>query len=82
MSEQKYSLVCRRCNGSLKMDSYTIDTFTCQNKHVFYFKCSDCDDFSATAIANIPPSQWPEMMDSDTLNKLSKEYNDALNQHG
>ncbi len=82
MNEQKFSLSCKRCQAPLKMDSYTIDTFTCQNKHVFYFKCTGCDDFSATAIANIPESQWPDMMDKETLESLTKEYHDAMKQHG
>lgn len=82
MNDQKFSFSCCRCKAPLKMDSYTIDTFTCQNKHVFYFKCTQCDDFSATAMANIPSSKWPEMMDKKTFEKLSKEYAEAMSKHG
>jgi len=82
MTEQKFKRICTRCQAPLEMDSYTIDTFTCQNKHIFYFKCTSCDDFSATAIANIPESEWPSMMDAETLQKLTTEYHAALKQHG
>ena len=44
-----FSLDCKKCSCKLEMDSYAIDTHTCQNKHVFFFKCPECGGFSATA---------------------------------
>jgi len=73
-----FSLDCKKCNCKLAMDSYAIDTHTCQNKHVFFFKCPECGGFSATAMANIPQDIWPEFIPADKLQKVITEYNLAM----
>ncbi|MFK5986319.1 MAG: hypothetical protein QM479_12970 [Pseudomonadota bacterium] len=71
-----FSLNCSRCSTPLVMNDFAIDK-TCQNKHVFYFECSECGDFSATAMANIPQQQWPEFIAADRLDEVLIEYNAA-----
>ncbi len=71
-----FSLNCSRCSTPLKMDDYAIDK-TCQNKHVFYFECANCGDFSATAMANIPVQQWPDFIATDRLDNVLRDYDAA-----
>jgi hypothetical protein len=59
------------------MDDFAIDK-TCQNKHVFYFKCPSCDDFSATAMANIPQQQWSSFIPQNKLDEVVMKYNAAM----
>lgn len=82
MSLPNFSLECKRCKGHLELDDYAIDTATCQNKHVFFFKCSGCDDFSATAMANISQDRWHEFVPADKLDSLIKQYDEAMKKHG
>ena len=72
-----FSLNCTRCQSALELDDYAIDK-TCQNKHVFFFKCSSCDDYSATAMANIPQSQWAEFIPAEKLQEVIMKYNAAM----
>jgi hypothetical protein len=58
------------------MDDFAIDK-TCQNKHVFYFKCPSCD-FSATAMANIPQQQWSSFIPQNKLDEVVMKYNAAM----
>ncbi|MDH5765558.1 MAG: hypothetical protein OEZ38_06025 [Gammaproteobacteria bacterium] len=82
MSQAHFSLTCKRCNSQLELDDFAIDTQTCQNKHVFFFKCPGCDDFSATAMANIPQEQWYEFVPADKLDNLILAYDSAMKKHG
>ena len=77
-----FSLNCKKCNVPYALDSYAIDTFTCQNKHVFYFKCPHCGDVTATAMANIPQEQWKEFVPSDKLAELTMQFNTAMKKLG
>lgn len=77
-----FSRICKKCNVQYALDSYAIDTFTCQNKHVFYFKCPQCGDFTATAMANIPQEQWKEFVPADKLAELTMQYNTAMKKLG
>ena len=84
MSEEKYvySRICKKCNCTQELDDYAIDTHTCQNKHVFYFKCPQCSDYNATAMSNIPQDQWKEFVPADKLNELEAKYDAAMKAHG
>ena len=82
MSQPTFSLNCKRCNAHLELDDYAIDTTTCQNKHVFFFKCTGCDDFSATAMANIPQDQWHEFVPAEKLDELIQQFNAAMKKYG
>lgn len=82
MSQTAFCLNCTRCNSPLELDDYAIDTHTCQNKHVFFFKCSACDDYSATAMANIPQDQWHEFVPADKLDELIEQFNSAMKKYG
>jgi len=84
MSEEKYvySRICKKCNCAQELDDYAIDTHTCQNKHVFYFKCPQCSDYNATAMSNIPQDQWKEFVPADKLNELEAKYEAAMKAHG
>ena len=59
------------------MDSYAIDTKSCENKHTFFFKCPECDGFTATAMDNIPQKIWAEFVPKDDLDDLISKYNMA-----
>lgn len=72
-----FSLNCSRCQSALVLNDYAIDT-SCQNKHVFFFECPDCSDFSATAMANIPQQQWSEFIAADQLDEVITKYNVAM----
>lgn len=72
-----FSLECKKCKIPLKLDDFAIDK-TCQNKHVFYFECPQCDDFMATAMVNIPEEQWPDFVPADKLDNLIKDFNVAM----
>ncbi len=76
-----FSLDCK-CGGQYQLDSFAIDTFTCQNKHVFFFKCPNCGAFTATAMANIPQQRWPEFVPEDQLTDLLEQYRQATRQSG
>ena len=81
MPTSNFSLVCARkkCNGTLKLDDFAFDK-SCQGKHVFFFKCSDCDDFSATAMNNIPQDQWSDFIPEDKLIEIEAKYEAAKKQ--
>jgi len=83
MSYDKYvfSRVCKKCDCALELDDFAIDTHTCQNKHVFYFKCPQCADYLATAMANIPQAQWQEFIPSDQLTDVQAKYEAAMKSH-
>ena len=68
---------CKKCRIQMDLDSFAVDTFTCQNKHVFFFKCSTCSDFNATAMSNIPQDQWADFVPADKLGALKNAV-----QHG
>lgn len=76
-----FSLDCQ-CGGQYRLDSFAIDTFTCQNKHVFFFKCPDCGAFSATAMANIAQSRWTEFVPAEQLAALQEQYRRATRRSG
>ena len=78
---QNFSLQCKRCDSAIEMDDYAIDT-SCQGKHVFFFQCPGCQDFSATAMANIPQEQWAEFISADKLQEVIDKYNVAMKQNG
>jgi hypothetical protein len=59
------------------MNDYAIDK-TCQNKHVFFFECPDCGDFSATTMENIEQQQWHEFIPEDKLDEVVLKYNTAM----
>jgi hypothetical protein len=69
---------CKKCQLQMDLDSYAVDTFTCQNKHVFFFKCPQCSDFNATAMSNIPQTEWPNFVPPEKLPELTMQYNTAL----
>ena len=77
-----FSLNCKKCDVSYELDSFAIDTHTCQNKHVFFFKCPQCGDFTATAMANIPQEKWHEFVPADKLDSLISQYNMAMRKFG
>jgi hypothetical protein len=68
---------CKKCNINKVLDSYALDTQTCQNKHVFFFKCPQCGAFEATSTNNIPSEQWPEFMDEEMVATFSAELKAA-----
>lgn len=73
-----FSLICKKCDQAYELDSYAIDTHTCQNKHVFFFKCPQCGGFTATAMANIPQNRWHEFVPAEKLDSLVSQYNMAM----
>lgn len=77
-----FALECRQCRCALELDTYAIDTVTCQNKHVFLFKCPQCGGFSATAMANIPLERWHEFVPADQLDDLVSRYTAAVKRYG
>ncbi len=77
-----FSLTCKKCNCQYELDSFAIDTHTCQNKHVFFFKCPECSGFTATAMANIPQEKWSEFVPADKLEDLKAQYNMAMKKFG
>ena len=70
-----YFTTCKKCKCALKMDSYAIDTKSCENKHTFFFKCPECNGFTATAMDNIPQEIWAEFVPKDELDDLIRKYN-------
>ncbi len=68
---------CKKCNIPLKLNDYAIDK-TCQNKHVFFFECPQCKDYSATAMANIPQEQWHEFVPGNKLDEIIMLFNAAM----
>ncbi len=76
-----FSRICKKCNVELELDDFAIDTHTCQNKHVFFFKCPQCADYTATAMANIPQEQWKEFIPADRLNEIEAKYEAAQKAH-
>lgn len=81
-SGYQFSRVCRKCNIDMELDDFAIDTVTCQNKHVFFFKCPECGNYEATAMANIPQDQWPEFIPADKINEVEAKYEAAMKKHG
>jgi hypothetical protein len=77
-----FSLICKKCDQPYVLDSYAIDTHTCQNKHVFFFKCPQCGGFTATAMANIPQHRWHEFVAAEKLDGLISQYNMAMRKSG
>jgi hypothetical protein len=77
-----FSLDCKKCGGRYELDSFAIDTHTCQNKHVFFFKCPGCGGFTATAMANIPQQRWPEFVPAEQLDDLLQQFNRAMKKYG
>ncbi len=76
-----FSRVCKKCQCELELDDFAIDTHTCQNKHVFYFKCPQCADYLATAMANIPQDQWKEFIPAEKLTEVEAKYEAAMKNH-
>ncbi|MDH5485403.1 MAG: hypothetical protein OEY43_09245 [Gammaproteobacteria bacterium] len=76
------SRICSKCKCALTLDDFAIDTQTCYNKHVFFFTCPQCSDYSATAMANIPRPEWPEFIPADRLNEIEAKYDAATNKFG
>ncbi len=76
-----FSRICKKCNVELEMDDFAIDTHTCQNKHVFFFKCPKCADYTATAMANIPQEQWKDFIPADKLTEIEAKYEAAMKSH-
>jgi len=76
-----FSRVCKKCKCDLDFDDFAIDTHTCQNKHVFFFKCPQCSDYNATAMANIPREQWKDFIPADQLNEIEAKYEAAMKEH-
>lgn len=72
----EFTAICKRCNCNLEMDSYAIDT-SCQGKHTFFFTCPQCEDFSATAMVNIPQEKWSDFIPADKLDGIIKEFEEA-----
>ena len=77
-----FSLTCKKCDCRYQLDSFAIDTHTCQNKHVFFFKCPQCGGFTATAMANIPQDSWHEFVPAEKLEDLTAQYNKAMRKNG
>ena len=67
---------CKKCQCLLELDDFAIDK-SCQGKHVFFFKCPKCGDFSATAMNNIPMEQWPDFIPADRLTEIEAKYEAA-----
>ena len=76
-----FSRICKKCDVELELDDFAIDTHTCQNKHVFFFKCPQCGDYTATAMANIPQEQWKDFIPADRLNEVEAKYEAAMKNH-
>jgi len=72
----EFSATCKKCKCDLKMDDYAID-HSCQGKHIFSFKCPQCDDFTATAMVNIPQEKWKNFIPADKVNGIIAEFEDA-----
>lgn len=73
---------CRKCQCPLELETYAIDTVTCQNKHVFLFKCPECGDFTATAMANIRREEWHRFVPRDQLANLNARHDAAMKKYG
>ncbi len=80
--DPRYFWTCKKCNIPMQLDDFAIDTMTCQNKHVFFFKCPQCSDYNATAMANIPQENWPEFIPAEQLNEVEAKYEAAMKKHG
>jgi len=76
-SVKNQPLECKKCHCALELDTFAIDTMTCQNKHTFLFKCPQCGSYSATAMANIPQEEWPQFVPALQLPELLAQYNTA-----
>ncbi|HIJ23535.1 MAG TPA: hypothetical protein HPP64_11535, partial [Gammaproteobacteria bacterium] len=64
---QPFTLECPKCGeGTLKLDDSALDT-SCQGKHVFLFECDHCQGLSATAMNNIPTSEWHQFIAESEL---------------
>ena len=72
----EFSAHCKKCDCDLKMDDYAIDK-SCQGKHIFFFKCPQCDDFTATAMVNIPQEKWNKFIPDDRLASVIHEFEEA-----
>lgn len=80
-SRAGFSPICKKCQCPLELDTYAIDTVTCQNKHTFLFKCPQCGGFNATAMANIPQDQWHQFVPEDQLDEIMSKYNAAVKKY-
>jgi len=76
-----FTRVCKKCNVELELDDFAIDTHTCQNKHTFFFKCPQCEDYSATAMANIPQDTWKDFIPAEKLTEVEAKYEAAQKAH-
>ena len=74
LPDPSYFTTCQKCKCALAMDSYAIDTKSCDKKHTFFFKCPKCDGFSATAMANIPTQNWSAFIAADELDDVIRRY--------
>jgi hypothetical protein len=73
-----FYLTCSKCKSAMQMEDFAIDTETCQNKHVFFLRCPECNAFSATSMNNIPQDTWPEFIAKDKLDDVIEKYNRAM----
>ena len=80
-SNYEFNRICKKCDIELELDDFAIDTHTCQNKHVFFFKCPQCEDYTATAMANIPQEKWKDFIPADKLTEVEAKYEAALKAH-
>lgn len=80
-SNYEFSRICKKCDIELELDDFAIDTHTCQNKHVFFFKCPQCEDYTATAMGNIPQEKWKDFIPADKLTEVEAKYEAALKAH-
>ncbi len=68
------SMCCPRCEeGTLVLDDSALDS-SCQGKHVFFFECDHCKGFTATAMNNIPTSEWHKFIPADRLEQMIANY--------
>lgn len=72
-----FYLSCSKCKAEMQMEDFALDTQTCQNKHVFFLRCPECEQFSATSMNNIPQAEWHRFIAADKLDAVIKAYNDA-----
>jgi hypothetical protein len=72
----EFSAHCKKCDCDLEMDDYAID-HSCQGKHIFFFKCPKCDDFTATAMVNIPQEKWKNFIPVDKVDSVITEFEEA-----
>ena len=78
MPDPAFYLTCSKCKSDLRMEDFALDTQTCQNKHVFFLRCPECDAFSATSMNNIPQDAWKGFIDADKLDEVVQQYNKAM----